>query len=121
MQHLATVIFRIHHIRAGNPDSGRAMAKILEKAWGPHERPIFQGACVSILQRRLWHHCQQLGDLLRVAGGEGSDAAAEAVNGRARAMQLDVVGAEESGMEDGCVGIVPGFDTKDGWFWLAVA
>ena len=34
MQHLATVIFRIHHIRAGNPDSGRAMAKILGKSWG---------------------------------------------------------------------------------------
>ena len=24
-------------------------------------------------------------------------------------------------MWDGCVGIVLGFDTKDGWFWLAVA
>ena len=33
MQHLTTVIFRIHHIRAGNPDSGRAMAKILGKSW----------------------------------------------------------------------------------------
>ena len=48
MQHLATVIFRIHHIRAGNPDSGRAMAKILGKSWeNPgdrlHERPILQG------------------------------------------------------------------------------
>ena len=43
MQHLATVIFRIHHIRAGNPDSGRAMAKILGKSWGLHERPILQG------------------------------------------------------------------------------
>ena len=35
-----------------------------------------------------WHHCQQLGDLLRVAGGVGSDATAEAVDGRAKAMQL---------------------------------
>ena len=56
-----------------------------------HERPIFQGLCVSILQRRLWHHSQRLGDLLRVAGGVGSDAAAEAVDGRTKAMQLDVV------------------------------
>ena len=37
MEHLDTVIFRIHHIRAENPDSGRAMAKILGK------RPILQG------------------------------------------------------------------------------
>ena len=48
-----------------------------------HERPIFQGLCVSILQRRLWHHSQRLGDLLRVAGGVGSDATTEAVDGRA--------------------------------------
>ena len=34
------------------------------------------------------HHCQQLGDLLRVASGVGSDATAEAVDGRAKAMQL---------------------------------
>jgi hypothetical protein len=27
------------------------------------------------------HHCQQLGDLLRVAGGVGSDATAEAIYG----------------------------------------
>ena len=40
---------------------------------------------------RSWHHCQQLGDLPRVAGGVGSDATAEAVDGRAKAMQLDVV------------------------------
>ena len=38
--------------------------------------------------QRSWQHCQQLGDLLRVAGGVGSDAAAEAVYGRAKAMQL---------------------------------
>ena len=68
------------------------MAKILGKSWGQTPRKAyFQGVCVSILQRRLWHHCQQLGDLLRVAGGVGSDAAAEAVDGRAKAMQLDVV------------------------------
>ena len=83
------------------------MAKILGKSWGQnpgdrlHERPIFQGVCVSILQRRLWHHCQQLGDLLRVAGGVGSDTAAEAVDGRAKAMQLDVIGSDESRMWDG--------------------
>ena len=29
-------------------------------------------------------------------------------------MQLDIVGSEESRMWDGCVGIVLGFDTKDG-------
>ena len=67
----------------------------------PRERPIFQGFCVSILQRRSWHHCRQLGDLLCIAGGVGSDATAEAVDGRAKAMQLDVVGFGESRMEDG--------------------
>ena len=41
MQHLATVIFRIHHIRAGNPDSGRAMAKILGKSWGQTPRKAY--------------------------------------------------------------------------------
>ena len=40
---------------------------------------------------RSWHHSQQLRDLLHVAGGVGSDAAAEAVDERAKAMQLDVV------------------------------
>ena len=39
--------------------------------------------------QRSWQHCQQLGDLLRVAGGVGSDAAAEAVDGQAKAVQLD--------------------------------
>ena len=46
----------------------------------PHERPIFQGFCVSPRRQCSWHHCQQLGDLLRVAGGVGSDAAAETVD-----------------------------------------
>ena len=46
---------------------------------------------LAVLPQRLWHHCQQLGDLLRVAGGVGSDATAEAVDGRAKAMQLSVV------------------------------
>ena len=46
-------------------------------------------------------HSQRLGDLLRVAGGVGSDATAEAVDGRAKAVQLDVVGSEESWMWDG--------------------
>ena len=35
-----------------------------------------------------WQHFQQLGDLLRIAGAVGSDALAEAVDGRAKAMQL---------------------------------
>ena len=39
-------------------------------------------------RQRLWQHCQQLGDFLRVAGGEGSDATAEAVDGRAEPVQL---------------------------------
>ena len=34
-----------------------------------------------------WHNCQQLGDLLRVSVGAGSDATAEAVDGRAEAVQ----------------------------------
>ena len=42
----------------------------------------------AILDAHLWHHCRQLGDFLRVAGGVGSDATAEAVDGRAKAMQL---------------------------------
>ena len=50
----------------------------------------FQGVYVSILPQRSWQHFQQLGDLLRVAGGEGSDATAEAVDGRAEAVQVDV-------------------------------
>jgi hypothetical protein len=57
---------------------------------------------------------KQLGNLLRVTGAEGSDATTEAVDGRAKAMQLDVVGFGESRMWDGCVEIVLGFDTKDG-------
>ena len=43
---------------------------------------------LAFLPQRLWHHCQQLGDLLRVAGGVGSNATAEAVDGRAEAVQL---------------------------------
>ena len=102
MQHLATVIFRIHHIRAENPDSGRAMAKILGNPGDRlHDRPIFQGVCVSPRRQRSWQHCRQLGDPLRVAGGVGSDAAAEAVDGRAKVMQLNVVGSGESRMWDG--------------------
>ena len=46
---------------------------------------------LAVLPQRLWHHCQQLGDFLRVAGGAGSDAATEAVDGRAKVVQLDVV------------------------------
>ena len=50
---------------------------------------------LAVLPQRLWHHCQQLGDFLRVAGGVGSDATAEAVDGRAEAMQLDVVDSKD--------------------------
>ena len=51
-------------------------------------------ACVSILRRRSLHHCQRLGDFLRVAGGVGSDKSAEAVDERAEAVQLNVVDNE---------------------------
>ena len=50
-------------------------------------------------RQRSWHHCQQLGDLLRVAGGVGRDATAEAVDGRAKAVQLDVIDDEEPVVE----------------------
>ena len=43
---------------------------------------------LAVLPQRSWHHCQQFGNLLLVAGDIGSDAAAEAVDGRAKAMQL---------------------------------
>ena len=65
--------------------------------------------------QKTTHHLQQLGDLLRVACGVESDATAEAVDGRAKAMQLSVVDSKKrSWMWDGCVEIVLGFDTKDG-------
>ena len=51
--------------------------------------------------QRSWQHCQQLGDLLRVAGGVGSNATSEAVDGRAKAMQLSVVDNEKSVVEVG--------------------
>ena len=47
------------------------------------------------LRRGSWQHCQQLGNLLRVAGGVGSDAAAEAVDGRDKAVQLDIVDSKD--------------------------
>ena len=43
---------------------------------GPAKGPFCKGLRP---RRRSWQHCRQLGDLLRVAGGVGSDAAAEAV------------------------------------------
>ena len=49
--------------------------------------PLLRGAKRSARQRS-WQHCQQLGDFLRVAGSEGSDATAEAVDGRAEPVQL---------------------------------
>ena len=57
----------------------------------PRERPVLQGVCVSRRRRRSRQHCQQLGDFLRVASGVGSDATAEAVDGRAEPVQIDVV------------------------------
>ena len=59
---------------------------------------MFEGRLRALRQRSL-HHCQQLGDLLRVAGGVGSNATAEAVDGRAETMQLDVVDNEKSVVE----------------------
>ena len=47
---------------------------------------------LAVLPQRSWHHCQQLGDLLRIAGGVGSDATAEAVDGRAEPVQLGANG-----------------------------
>ena len=40
----------------------------------------FSRFCVSPRRQRSWQHCQQLGDLLRIAGGVGSDATAEGVD-----------------------------------------
>ena len=54
-------------------------------------KAYFTRVCDSRRRQRSWQHCQQLGDLLRVAGGVGRDATAEAVDGRAKAVQLDVV------------------------------
>ena len=62
--------------------------------------PLLRGAKRSARQRS-WQHCQQLGDLLRVAGGVGSNATAEAVDGRAEPVQLDVVDNEKSVVEVG--------------------
>ena len=45
-------------------------------------------------------HCQQLGDLLRVAGGVGSDATAKTVDGRAEPVQLDVMRRGHSPREE---------------------
>ena len=59
---------------------------------------MFEGRLRALRQRSL-HHCQQLGDFLRVAGGVGSNATAEAVDERAKAMQLSVVDNEESVVE----------------------
>ncbi|MBE6383673.1 MAG: hypothetical protein E7049_11775 [Lentisphaerae bacterium] len=50
----------------------------------------FQGFYVSVLPQRSWQHCPQLRDLLRVSVGVGSDATTEAVDERAKAMQLNV-------------------------------
>ena len=49
--------------------------------------PLPRGAKHSARQRS-WQHFQQLGDLLRIAGGVGCDATTEAVDGRAKAVQL---------------------------------
>ena len=54
-------------------------------------KAYFTRVCDSRRRQRSGHNCQQLGDLLRVAGGVGSDAKAEAVDGRAEAVPLDVL------------------------------
>ena len=54
---------------------------------------------LKVLRQRSWHHSQQLGDLLRVAGSVGSNATAKAVDGRAEPVQLDVVDNEKSAVE----------------------
>ena len=56
------------------------------KTWGtdPTKGLFYKGLRLSP-PAALRQHCQQLGDLLRVAGGVGSDATAEAVDGRAKA------------------------------------
>ena len=62
-------------------------------------RSISDTRLLAVLWSYSRHHCQELGNLLRVAGGVGSDATAEAVDGRAEAVQLDVVDNEESVVE----------------------
>ena len=56
--------------------------------------PLLRGAKRSARQRS-WQHCQQLGDLLRVAGGVGGDATAESVDERAKVGQLDIVDSKD--------------------------
>ena len=51
----------------------------------------FARVCVSRRRRRSWHHCQRLGDLLRVAGGVGSDATAEVKAAAAAIARTDAV------------------------------
>ena len=46
----------------------------------PRERPISQGVRISRRRRRSRQHCQQLGDLLRVAGGVEPCAMADCKN-----------------------------------------
>ena len=73
-------------------DGGKPPEHLGDRTFGgPRERPVLQGVCASRRRRRSRQHCQQPRDLLRVAGGVGSDATAEAVDGRAKAMQLDIV------------------------------
>lgn len=55
------------------------------------ERAISDTRLLAVLRPYSRHHCQQLGNLLCVAGGVGSNATAEAVDGRAEAVQLSVV------------------------------
>ena len=68
------------------------IVEYLGNIWGQApQKAYFTRVCDSRRRQRSWQHCQQLGDLLCVAGGVGSDATAEAVDGRTKAMQLDVV------------------------------
>jgi hypothetical protein len=62
----------------------------VEKLEAPR-KTHFTRVCDSRRRQRSRQHCQQFGDFLRVAGGVGSDATAEAVDGRAEAVELDVV------------------------------
>ncbi len=53
------------------------------------------GPRLAPLRQWSWHQCQQLGNLLGVTGGIGSDAATETVYGRTQPVQLLVVNDEE--------------------------
>ena len=92
----ATSIFRIGSCDKSLLDQRRhVVAREMDAAPDGDHRPWrHRATCGGTTRRRSrrpqrsWHHCQQLGDLLRVAGGVGSDATAEPVDGRAEHVQL---------------------------------